>query len=168
MSRVLIPRFASKRACRASPQSITAVTPSMVSEVSATLVETMILRACVLATARSCCSGGNSPCSGKLTNSRSPRPPWIACSVRLISYAPGMNTSMSPSVSPATRSHSRAATSHTGSWSKFGERCRYSIATGKLRPCETSTSHGARYCRSIPASSVADITMIFRSGRVVC
>jgi hypothetical protein len=33
-----------ERAMRASPQSTTAVTPSMVSEVSATLVETMIFR----------------------------------------------------------------------------------------------------------------------------
>jgi len=140
----------------------------MVSEVSATLVETMILRACVRATARSCCSGGNSPCSGKLTNSRNPRRALNRLQGAVDLIRAGMNTSISPSSSPATRSHSRAATSHTGSWSKFGERCKYSIATGKLRPCDTSTSHGARYCRSMPASSVADITMIFRSGRVVC
>ena len=44
-SSVLMPRCGSKRAMRARPESTTAVTPSMVSEVSATLVATMIFRA---------------------------------------------------------------------------------------------------------------------------
>ena len=61
---VLIPRCGSNRAMRANPQSITIVTPSIVSEVSATFVETMIFRVAYFCTARSCCSGGNSPCSG--------------------------------------------------------------------------------------------------------
>ena len=44
MSNVLIPRCGSYRAMRASPPSTTAVTPSIVSDVSATLVETIIFR----------------------------------------------------------------------------------------------------------------------------
>ncbi len=60
-SSVLIPRTGSKRATRASPLSITAVTPSIVSEVSATLVETMILRPSQGATARSWAAAGSSP-----------------------------------------------------------------------------------------------------------
>ncbi len=143
------------------------VTPSMVSEVSATLVETMILRSRVRATARSCASGGSSPCRGNTTQPFSSRRPPSACTVRPISYAPGMNTKKSPSVCPATRAHSRAATSHTGSLSKFTVFGRYSIATGKLRPSEVRISQGARYSASTCASSVADITTIFRSGRVV-
>jgi hypothetical protein len=78
-----------------------------------------------------------------------------------------MNTSRSPGVVPATRPHSRAATSQTGSASKFGVFARYSMRTGKLRPSETSVSQGARYSRRAPVSRVADITTIRRSGRVV-
>ena len=48
-----MPRRGSKLAMRASPLSITPVTPSMVSEVSATLVETMTLRPPPEATAAS-------------------------------------------------------------------------------------------------------------------
>jgi hypothetical protein len=84
-SRVLMPRFGSNFACRANPASTTIVTPSMVSEVSATLVETMILRACVRATARSCASGGSSPCSGSTTQPFNTRCPPSACTVRPIS-----------------------------------------------------------------------------------
>ena len=40
------------------------LTPSIVSDVSATFVETMIFRVSYFCTARSCASGGNSPCSG--------------------------------------------------------------------------------------------------------
>jgi hypothetical protein len=64
---------------------MTAVTPSMVREVSATLVETMILRASQGVTARSCASGGSSPWSGNTAKPRSSRVPWIAPIVRLIS-----------------------------------------------------------------------------------
>ena len=143
-SSVLMPRLGSNFACRARPASTTMVTPSMVSEVSATLVETMILRAAVRATALSCASGGSSPCSGSTTQPLSARCSASACNVRPISYAPGKNTKKSPSVCPATRAHSRAATSHTGSFSKLTALGRYSIATGKLRPCEVRISQGAR------------------------
>ena len=65
--------------------------------------------------------------------------------MRLISYAPGMNTNMSPHAdASATRSHSAAATSHIASFSKFTAFGRYSIRTGKLLPCDTNTSDGAR------------------------
>ncbi len=70
--------------------------------------------------------------------------PWTAWIVRAISKAPGMKTSMSPPVSAATRSHSRAATSHTGSESKFTGLARYSIWTGKVRPWDSRTSQGFR------------------------
>ncbi len=66
----------------------------------------------------------------------------IASIVRLISYAPDMKTSTSPSVSLASRSSSSAAASHTGV-SPSG-RSRYSISTGNVRPREVSSSHGWR------------------------
>ena len=55
-----------------------------------------------------------------------------------------MKMRTSPLVVPATRSHSRAATSQTGSASKSTGFARYSIRTGKPRPFDTSTSQGAR------------------------
>ena len=60
-----MPRWGSKRAIRARPLSTTAVIPSIVTEVSATLVETMILRDGARPTARSCASAESSPCRGK-------------------------------------------------------------------------------------------------------
>ena len=48
-------------AMRASPLSMTAVTPSMVTELSATLVERITLRRGAGETARSCSSGERSP-----------------------------------------------------------------------------------------------------------
>ena len=68
MRRVLIPRFGSYRATRARPESITNVTPSIVSEVSATLVETIIFRPCEGFTARSCSATGSSPCRGRIAH----------------------------------------------------------------------------------------------------
>ncbi len=53
-------------ATRASPESTTATTPSTVMDVSATLVERMILRV-RRAHAASCSSSGRSPCSGRTT-----------------------------------------------------------------------------------------------------
>ena len=50
---VLMPRCGSKRAMRARPESTTAVTPSIVSDVSATFVETIIFRWPYFSTARS-------------------------------------------------------------------------------------------------------------------
>ncbi len=61
-----MPRLASKRATRARPESTTSVTPSIVSEVSATFVETMILRCEAWATALSCSDAGSSPCRGRM------------------------------------------------------------------------------------------------------
>ena len=69
-SKVLIPRRASWHAMRARPLSTTRVTPSMVSDVSATLVETMILRPPLGETASSCSRGGISPCRAKTAKSR--------------------------------------------------------------------------------------------------
>ena len=60
-SRVLTPLFGSKRATRASPESMTKRTPSIVSDVSATFVATITLRLPVSARILSCRSGGKSP-----------------------------------------------------------------------------------------------------------
>ena len=49
------------RMLRASPESITAVTPGIVREVSATFVERMILRRPKSPSTRSCASAGRSP-----------------------------------------------------------------------------------------------------------
>ena len=73
---------------------------------------------------------------------------------------------MSFSVASANSPAACAATSQTGSRSKFGERRRCEITTGKLRPSDCNTSQGSIYDRRISVSSVADITMIFRSGRL--
>ena len=62
----MIPRRGSKLAIRANPLSITPVTPSMVSDVSATFVATMTLRPPPGATAASWSAGGSSPCSGMI------------------------------------------------------------------------------------------------------
>ena len=85
MRSVLIPRNGSNRAILARPASMTSRTPSMVSEVSATLVEaTTFLRGC-RATAASCSAGGSSPWSGSSTQSRPARVCRSASSVRWIS-----------------------------------------------------------------------------------
>ena len=63
------PDHGEKPATRARPLSITAVTPSMVTELSATLVERITLRRSAGATARSCSSGVRSPCSGRSSRS---------------------------------------------------------------------------------------------------
>ena len=60
-----IPVQGESTATRARPLSITAVTPSMVTELSATLVERITLRWSAGATARSCSAGERSPCSGR-------------------------------------------------------------------------------------------------------
>src|SRR5206468_6565569 len=55
------PVHGSSEAIRASPLSITALTPSMVIELSATLVARTSRRSRDGSTARSCCCGGRSP-----------------------------------------------------------------------------------------------------------
>ena len=77
-----------------------------------------------------------------------------------------MNTSASPSESSARAASSSAAASQTGVRSPRG-RSRYSTLTGNVRPAEVSVRHGARYFSNAAASSVADITINKRSGRVV-
>ena len=59
---------------RARPESTTATTPSMVTEVSATLVERITLRREEGRTARSCSSGLRSPWSGSTSTPESARP----------------------------------------------------------------------------------------------
>ena len=82
---VSIPRNGSKRAIRAKPESMTARIPGIVTEVSATLVETIIFRFAPGRTARSCSSGGNSPCKGRHSTPRASGSALIALNVRVIS-----------------------------------------------------------------------------------
>ena len=62
-----MPRAASYRTIRARPLSMTVVTPSIVSEVSATFVLRMIFRRSLGRSARSCSSADSDPCSGSTT-----------------------------------------------------------------------------------------------------
>ena len=80
-----MPRCGSKRATRASPESITARTPSIVMEVSATLVATTTLRSEVGRTARSCSAGDSSPYSGSSVQPRAAVRLPMASMVRMIS-----------------------------------------------------------------------------------
>ncbi len=68
----------------------------MVTEVSATLVATTTLRRGLGAKARSCCSGGKSPCKGMKASRSFVRLARAAPMVALISPMPGMKTRMSP------------------------------------------------------------------------
>ncbi len=72
----------------------------MVTEVSATLVATTTLRRRLGAKARSCSSGGNSPCKGISASGSRPPAARQAEMVALISPMPGMKIRMSPG-SPA-------------------------------------------------------------------
>ncbi|CDE85581.1 unknown [Coraliomargarita sp. CAG:312] len=62
-SKVFTPRAGSKRATLANPESMTYLTPSIVSDVSATFVETMTLRPELFERILSCARGSKSPCN---------------------------------------------------------------------------------------------------------
>ena len=163
-----MPRCGSNRATRARPLSITAVTPSMVSEVSATLVETMILR-------RSARGDGRVLLLGRqfAVQRQGGEAAQLAHALDRLDRAADLvgagheDEHVAAAVAAARRCAFPAATSQTGCVSKLGVFARYSIRTGNVRPCETRTSQGSRYSRSAPASSVADMTTILRSGRAV-
>ena len=124
-------------ATRASPESTTAVTPSMVTEVSATLVERITLRRGPGRTARSCSSGERSPWSGRTSSPSRAAKEAQACAARRISAIPGRKTSTSPSgVSVTTRRTVEAtrSSSRSSRAASAGERC--STATSKSRPSE--------------------------------
>jgi len=89
---------------RASPESTTTRTPSMVSEVSAMFVDRITLRRPLAAGRSTCCwaARSSSPYSAHSSKPRAVR----SCSAsrrRWISGEPGRNTSTSPTVSPTTR-----------------------------------------------------------------
>ena len=82
----------SRVATRASPLSITVVTPSIVTELSATFVDKMIFGRSAGSTARSCSSGERSPYKG---SSKEARPRAIGSQARIarrISAEPGRKT----------------------------------------------------------------------------
>ena len=86
-----IPVHGESDATRASPLSMTAVTPSIVMELSATFVEKMIFGCGARRTAWSCSSGERSPCKATLITSFRLQ----ASMARRISAAPGRKTSVS-------------------------------------------------------------------------
>ena len=115
ISRVSMPRRGSKLASRARPASITVRTPSMVSEVSATLVETMIFGRLPGETAASWAAGGRPPWSGKMSWLRVKDEFSSVSTVLRISCMPGRKHSTSPGSGRASASlHTAAIFSQTG------------------------------------------------------
>lgn len=147
---------------RTRPLSITAAMPSMVIEVSATLVERMSLGRGPAAIARSCSAAGSSPCSTPRSRPRPRATPSQASAQRRISRAPGRNTSTLPSSPVAPRWRSASATCDSSGRSLRPGRC--SIATGWRRPGERSAG-ASRNAATGSASRVADITSRRSSGR---
>jgi hypothetical protein len=103
VSSVFTPRRASKSGIRARPLSITVRIPGRVSEVSAMFVETITRGRSPLPIARSCAAASRSPCNGNISQPRASRRFSSASTVRMISYFPGMKTSMSASAPEPTR-----------------------------------------------------------------
>ena len=89
-------------ATRASPESITTVTPSTVTEDSATFVASTTLRCWAGSTARACSAIGRSPCSGRTKSCASFASASSAVLALRISPAPGKKTSTSPVGSSCT------------------------------------------------------------------
>ncbi len=110
---------------------MTAVTPSIVSEVSATLVETMILRPAERADGP-VLRLGRQLAVQRQHGETAQRPAALDRLDRAADLvgARHEDEDVAPRSSPPTRSHSRAATSQTGSASKFTGFGRYSIRTG--------------------------------------
>ncbi len=162
VSRVGSPVQGEWRATRARPESITATTPSMVTEVSATLVERITLGRSPRRMARSCSRGGRSPWS--VTSARPARSATgaHASRARRISPAPGRKTSTSPSSPPLTRRFSADATCCSRRRSSGASRC--VISTGWARP-STSMAGASRNARTFCTSRVALITTIRRPLR---
>ena len=105
------PTPGSNSICRAVPVSTTAVTPSTVTDVSATFVASTTFRRASFCKARSCTSGGRSPCSGSTSKPRASASAFRQPAVSRISRRPGRNTSTSPGVASRTRSTTSAAAS---------------------------------------------------------
>jgi hypothetical protein len=151
-------------ATRASPASTTARTPSMVSEVSATLVDTITLRASLGASARSCSPRESEPCRGSTVRPSRAATGASAAVARRISAAPGKNTSTCPSGVSRTARATPWATRRSCGSSEL--RCKCSISIGNVRPSARTTVAPTKAATG-PGSMVADITTRARSGRVV-
>ena len=111
----LMPRVASRRGSRASPESMTSLTPGTVSEDSASEVETMMRGAPPASrpeTARSCSAGWTCPCS---SSTSVPGARLRSCAATsATSQAPGRKTSASMAgFSASARAWARAAVAAT-------------------------------------------------------
>ena len=140
------------------------MTPSIVTDDSATFVDRMILRRSPGRTARACSSSGISPCSGSTAKAAMPGSSASAVCARLISPAPGRNTSRSPSLSSRRNRRTAPATCAASGRSSGVGRC--SIATSNIRPSLRTTSPPTKSATG-SASNVADIATTARSGRSV-
>ena len=126
---------------RASPASITATTPSMVTEVSATLVDRITLRRPPGSgrTARFWSGSDISPWSGTTANRSPGSASPSASAARRISPAPGRNTSRSPSGSSRIARRTAAAICCASGRVSGSARC--SMATSNARPSERTRAH---------------------------
>ncbi len=152
-------------AIRARPLSMTAVTPSMVIELSATFVERITFGCKAGATARSCSDAGRSPCSGKRIRFDRLASGAQALAAARISAAPGRKTRTSPDCSSR---NTRSNASLTCSWRGAEEYAVCSTDRSNSLPAERSTGQASRKCATGAASRVADMTMMRRSGRRRC
>ncbi|QJW93467.1 hypothetical protein FTUN_0973 [Frigoriglobus tundricola] len=157
-----MPTDGSNSICRARPQSTTAVTPSTVTDVSATFVARTTFRRSVRWSARSCCSGGRSPCSGSTVIPCSRAKASSSSAVWRISRRPGRNASTSPARSLSTSRTASATARDTGVSLRRG---RYTTSTGKVRPALSTTGHPPKYADTAAGSTVADMTTACNSGR---
>ena len=156
----------SKRARRASPESITTRTPSMVSDVSAMAVASTTFRpAPAGATAARCAASGIVPCSRCSATSGGSRPA-SAAATRPISAAPGRNISTEPgSAASAPSAVSASRRSRAPGRSGAARPSRQRVSTGWARPSEVTTVAPPISAATGAASSVADMTRIERSPR---
>ena len=162
-----MPRRGSNRAMRASPLSMTTRTPSMVSEVSATLVATIALRFDSWRARRPVPPAAirREAEARQIDRSRARRGSRKWCAV--ISYLPGMKMSASPFSAAGETARARRPRDPRSDNSHRDRLLEIFDRDGKLRPAEVRRTQGSRYFCSCGVSSVADITTSFRSGRLV-
>ena len=144
---------------------MTAVTPSTVTELSATFVARMSFGCGLGETARSCSSGDRSPCNGSMSSPARCATASHSRIVRRISAAPGKNTRVWPRCSSLS---SNSTALFTCTCSSAGEYGRCLMVSSNSLPSDLNIGQPSRYRATGAASSVADITTIRRSGRVRC
>ena len=175
------PVLASRDSTRASPVSTTAVTPGIVSDVSATFVARMMRRLGPGFSAASCFSGGRSPYNSTSSAFCEAAKPASASAVRRISPTPGKKQSTSPAVSCQIRGTPQATScavaaavlgngvtrrsAPISSPTSIG--VRYRTSTGYDRPVLSSVAAPPSQATSGAGSSVADMTTSRRSGRTL-